>query len=484
MSNPADTTTVKVVDGQELVRYETVTLIQVLAAFEAWDQQPPEKRNAWLQDGRYSKAVKYNGKCYPLKPLIKLAINEEAYLVERTQTAFKELGFEIIAKSMCLAVVELGVQGYRSLVDVSLPLRPLTVMIGPNGSGKTALLELFQLLKEAAQEKLTNGLEKLGGLNGVLSKIPNGPDRLKVDLAVDIGLSNQEPLHYRFELAPRDVGYVIPLERLEWPLTSQTPEPYIKAHYEDVYYADPTTSGSVRPTWDYHHSELALAQVPRMYAGPEALRHGLSQTNFYSFLDVRRRSAIRLPQALIPATRPDPNGENLYAVLYNLRTSYPDSYAHIEEVLQSGFPGFAHLEFPVVGAGQVTMAWYEEALTAPLYPGELSEGSLRFLWLATILLSPANSPLMLIDEPEVSLHPELLKLLAELLQDAATRQQIIVATHSPDLIRWLQPAEIVVLDKEQGQTQFTWADSLDLAEWLKEYTLGELWLTGTLGGRP
>ncbi|MCK4315900.1 MAG: AAA family ATPase, partial [Anaerolineae bacterium] len=126
----------------------------------------------------------------------------------------------------------------------------------------------------------------------------------------------------------------------------------------------------------------------------------------------------------------------------------------------------------------------QKDVEGPLYPNQLSEGTLRFLWLTTVLLAPDPSPVTLIDEPEVSLHPELIKLLAGLLQDASARSQIIVATHSPDLVRWLQPQEVLVLDKIEGRTQFTWADTMDLEEWLKEYTLRDLWLMGTLGGRP
>jgi predicted ATPase len=221
-----------------------------------------------------------------------------------------------------------------------------------------------------------------------------------------------------------------------------------------------------------------------MYQEPEGLRGALSKTQFYSFLDVGYRSVVRLPQALTPTKRPGMNGENLYSALYNLRALQPDTYDRVEEVLRVAFPGFRRLEFPVVGAGHVTMTWYQSELTGPIYPGELSEGTLRFLWLATVLLTADPPPITLIDEPEVSLHPELLKLLAGLLQDASIRGQVIVATHSSDLIRWLRPDEIVILDKIDGQTQFTWADSMNLTEWLKEYTLSDLWLMGTLGGRP
>jgi predicted ATPase len=84
----------------------------------------------------------------------------------------------------------------------------------------------------------------------------------------------------------------------------------------------------------------------------------------------------------------------------------------------------------------------------------------------------------------VSLHPELIKLLSGLMREASTHTQLIVATHSDQLIRWLEPEEVVVVDKEENQAKFTWADKLNLSEWLKKYTLGDLWLMGEIGGRP
>ena len=387
-----------------------------------------------------------------------------------------------------MRIVNLSVQGYRSLVDVSVQLHPLNVLIGPNGSGKTSVLEVFQILKSAMQEGLTEALEKLGGTTAVLSRVPNGPDWLKLELAVDAESDkSQELMCYRFEVAPRGTGHVIPCEQLEWRWDPEADKPfrYIDAHYDRIRYVDPETAPRwVEPSWDYHASELALAQVPRMYKEPEALRSVLTKTSMFTFLDVGPRAVVRLSQPLTPTTRPGANGENLYSALYNLRAANHDVFQRLEEFLKLGFPGFKGLEFPVVGAGQVTMTWEQEDLSSPLYPGELSEGTLRFLWLATILLSPDPSPITLIDEPEISLHPELLKLLAALLQDAASRGQLIVATHSSDLVRWLQPDEVLVLDKVDGRTHFTWADTMDLTEWLKEYSLSELWLMGTLGGRP
>jgi predicted ATPase len=384
-----------------------------------------------------------------------------------------------------MRVTHLSVEGYRSLVDVSVPLRALNVMIGPNGCGKTSILEIIQLLRDAMQERLADSLEQRGGLNAVVSRVTNGSQRLRISLQVDAESPRSDaPLCYRFELSPRDIGYVVPHERLEWHFDPSIDRPfyYIDAHYDEVRYTNPEMTGFARPTWEYNSAELALAQVPRLYEEPEALRRALSSTRLFSYLDVGPRSVVRLPQGLTPAKTPGPNGESLFSALHNLRALHRTSiYARIEEVLGLAFPDFLGLEFPAVGAGQVTMTWYQAGLAGPLYPGELSEGTLRFLWLVTVLLAPDPSPITLIDEPEVSLHPKLLKLLANLLQDASTRGQLVVATHSADLVRWLEPQEVLVFEKTEGRTRCTWADSLDLGGWLKDFTLAELWQMGTLG---
>lgn len=190
-----------------------------------------------------------------------------------------------------------------------------------------------------------------------------------------------------------------------------------------------------------------------------------------------------MPQTLTPDRTLTPDGETLFSVLYNLREHSAENYTRILDALRLVFPGFQRLEFPIVGAGQVSMAWYQDHLVGPLYPNELSDGTLRFLWLATILLTPEPPPLVLIDEPESSLHPQMLHALAELMQDAALRTTVIVATHATELIRWLQPDQVLVLDKEDGGTRATWADQMDLDAWLREYTLSDLWLMGNLGGR-
>jgi len=384
---------------------------------------------------------------------------------------------------------QIQVKGYRALADVTFDLHPLTVMIGPNGCGKTSLLEIFQLLKETAQGRLGDAIAAVGGFNALLAHFSDIPSRMEVALQVDVASPlSPEPVSYHLALEPWAVGYRIAFENLERQTGINASEPYRYIETGNDAKRSVVAEGKIRPREIYPYGqESALVMLSRNDESGvfvDTLKNILS----LGPLEVSPRAPVRLPQALTPASQPGRNGEALFAALYNLRDSSAAraSYDRIDETLRLAFSDFDHLELPVVGAGQITLAWHQKNLTIPLYPNQLSEGTLRFLWLTTVLLSPEPPPLILIDEPEVSLHPELLKILAALLQDASARTQVMVATHSSDLIRWLQPDEVVVVDKVDGKAMFTWASdpSLNLGEWLKEYTLSDLWLMGNLGGRP
>jgi predicted ATPase len=185
-----------------------------------------------------------------------------------------------------------------------------------------------------------------------------------------------------------------------------------------------------------------------------------------------------------PATLPGRNGEELVSCLFYLRETERNRFEAIEDTLRAAFPRFDRLDFPPVAAGTLALAWRDTGFSKPFYMHQLSEGTLRFLWLATLLQSPGLTALTLLDEPEVSLHPELLSLLADMLREASSRTQLVVATHSDRLIRFLQPKEIVVMDAdEDGMSTLKWADDLDLGAWLQDYSLDELWSNGRLGAR-
>jgi len=286
-------------------------------------------------------------------------------------------------------------------------------------------------------------------------------------------------------LRPQGVAYFIREESLTQDRKPHVrPFVYIDSSGVDVTYYDPEKRKLMRPTWGHNPLETSLAQVPKMFQEPEDFRRRLASSTFYHVLNVDPRSPVRLPQSMGPATLPGKNGEDLVSCLFYLRETERNRFEAIEDSLRAAFSRFERLDFPPVAAGTLALAWRERGFSKPLYMHQLSEGTLRFLWLTTLLQSPGLTALTLLDEPEVSLHPELLSLLADQLREASKRTQIIVATHSDTLIRFLNPSEIVALDStDDGMTTLTRADELDLDEWMKDYSLDELWRNGRLGAR-
>jgi predicted ATPase len=249
-------------------------------------------------------------------------------------------------------------------------------------------------------------------------------------------------------------------------------------------YFDPRTKKLLRPTWECDPIESALSQASRMFPQSDDFRRRLASLTHYHVLDVGPRAPIRLPQQMREATLPGYDGEDLVSCLFTLRETRSEVFDAIEATLRSGFPAFERLSFPPVAAGVLAMTWKETTSRSPFYMHQLSEGTLRFLWLVTLLHSPSLPAVTMVDEPEVSLHPELLSLLADILREASQRSQIIVATHADRLIRFLTPAEVLTIDvNEGGAAVLQWAEGLDLDSWLDEYSLDEVWRMGRMGGR-
>jgi predicted ATPase len=376
------------------------------------------------------------------------------------------------------------VKGFRHLHDLDLPLGPLNVLIGANGVGKTSTLEVMRLLAASAEGKLQETISVAGGFGSLLTY-----DRPEMQLALSVPVENERPLEYELSLQPTNAGgYWLQQEHLSQARNKRNAKDpvfkFIDSAGNDIWYFNPATKNLERPNWEHKPFETSLAQVPKMFQEAERFRNALADSLFYHTLDVSPRAPVRLPQTAQPVSSPGRNGENLVSCLYSLRENARDRFDVVEDVLRVAFHGFERMDFPLVAAGTLGLAWRECSYSRPLYAHQLSEGTLRFLWLVTLLQSPELPTVMLIDEPEVSLHPEMLRLLVDLFREAANRTQLIVATHSDRLVRFLDTSELVVFDLDESLgTIATRASDLDLAAWLEEYTLDQLWGLGRLGGR-
>ena len=376
----------------------------------------------------------------------------------------------------------ISVRGFRRLQNIELEMRNLIVMIGANGAGKTSFLDVLSILAASASGNLQNLLQLKGGLNEILTR--GKVQELEIEISMQVP-DKQTPLNYSLTLSPKGLSYEVRDESLTQQRNPNRPEPfkYIESQGLDIkYFQD--GSGLVRPNWEHNPLETSLSQVPKMYREPENLRKSLASCTYYGALDVSEKSPIRLPQAMRPAKLPGASGENLVSCLYDLRETDRDRFEMVENIISAAFPDFERLNFPPVAAGTMSMTWTDRNFSQPFYVHELSEGTLRFLWLVALLQSQTLTTVTLLDEPEVSLHPELLRHLVYLMREASKHTQLIVATHSDRLIRFLKPSEVLVCDLEEGEAKMTWGDTFNLDKWLEDYSLDQLWAMNIMGGRP
>ena len=378
-------------------------------------------------------------------------------------------------------VKKLQISGFRRLHNIEIEMRPLMVLIGANGVGKSSMLDALSLLSASAAGNLNKTLNDFGGIQETCTY----GHAKSIEFMAEMECPGYKPLEYSIQIEAKGQGYTIAREELsQWKDEHGDSFKHIDSRATDIKYFEIENRHLVRPDWEHNPLESSLSQVPKMYRQPEELRRTLGSVTKYHVLDVGPRAPVKLPQQMKPATSPGPNGEDLVPFLYNLRELDRDRYDAIEDALRAAFPGFEGLSFPSVATGMLSLTWKDKHFRDPIYAHQLSEGTLRFLWLVSLLQSPDLSTITMIDEPEVSLHPELLNLLANLLREASQRTQIIVATHSDRLIRFLEPKEVVAMDiGDDGCAMMQWADQMDIDHWLSEYSLDEVWRMGRMGGR-
>jgi len=223
------------------------------------------------------------------------------------------------------------VKGFRRLADVDLPLRPLCVLIGANGSGKTSLLDVFSLLAASAAGNLKTTLSDMHGMAA----------NITIDRArqMSMNVPDYKPLVYELSLAPSAVAYEIAEETLSQDRGHPSPFKHFQSSHAEIRYYEPS-SGLIRPTWQHNPLETSLAQVPKLFPEPEDFRQRLGSSTHYHVLNVDPRSPVRLPQPLQPATLPGANGEDLVSCLFYLRETDRDRFDAVEDTLRAGFRGF------------------------------------------------------------------------------------------------------------------------------------------------
>lgn len=361
------------------------------------------------------------------------------------------------------AINTLSLRGFKSIKAIeNLELRNLNVLIGANGAGKSNFVEFFRMLRAMADEGFQNYVLESGGSDGFLFLGPKATQ--EIAFRVDFG-SNW----YQALLQPTASGSLI--------INSET------TGYGDH---SSTVSGRTESEIKFRKDEKS-----RHYANSWGVGHyiyeSISSWTVYHFHDTSALAAMRRDQPLRDTERFRHDASNIAAFLLSLREEETGSYELIRDTVKLIAPFFDDfLLRPQKKGGneQVRLEWQQKGSDFPFQPSQLSDGTIRFICLATALLQPDLPATIVIDEPELGLHPYAISMLADLIKSASERTQVIISTQSPTLLDYFTPEQIIVVGRHQGESTFERLDQHDLNTWLEDFSVGELWQKNVVRGGP
>ncbi|SPE35960.1 putative ATPase [Candidatus Sulfopaludibacter sp. SbA6] len=367
---------------------------------------------------------------------------------------------------MSETIKKLTIEGFKSIRKLeNFELRPLNILIGANGAGKSNFVGFFRLLRELVEQRLQLAVQTMeGGADRCLYMGPKITRRFTAKLY--FGQNG-----YQFALDPTPDNRLVFAEETTAPVGDWHWDGDID-HFLGFGYAESILKGI---------KDISRSEAPRY------VYEGISSWTVYHFHDTSLTAGVRRQRPINDNEALRPDAENLAAFLYRIRQTSPGSYSRIRDVVGLAAPFFDDFKLrPVPGTPDlIELEWLQKDSDYPFRAHQLSDGTLRFICLATALLQPVRPPTMLFDEPELGLHPYALTLLGNLITRAAEEgTQLIVSTQSAPLLNEFVPEDVIVVERHQGESVFRRLDSSDLSEWLREYTLGALWQKNVLGGGP
>lgn len=358
------------------------------------------------------------------------------------------------------------VRGFKSIASVDrLALGPINLIIGPNGSGKSNFIGVFSFLHEIREGRLNDYIRKAGGAEQLLHFGSKTTKEIKVQISFQKEVNRYELI---LKLTEDDSLY-----------------PGIEmVSFWDKAYPRPINH-TLRPRENGLEAGISDPNVGRIGGW---VRHRLGKWRLYHVHDTSATSPMRKTAKLDDNDFLRPDGSNLSAFLYLLMMKHPNEYRLIRRTIQRVAPFFDDflLKPDPLNEETIRLSWKHKNSDQYFGASSLSDGTLRFIALAVLFLQPEpfRPSVILVDEPELGLHPHAIELLAALVRQAAQQTQVILSTQSSLLLDHFQPEDVLVTERVSGRTEFLRLDSSRLASWLEEYSLGQLWEKNELGGRP
>ncbi len=369
------------------------------------------------------------------------------------------------------AISQLTIKGFKSIRCLeNFELRDLNILIGPNGAGKSNFIQFFELLRAVAKGQFQLYVGREGGADRVLflglkmttelsGSIAAGAPAMCWDFKTFASKTN-DLLFYEEDVRGGQRGL-----HSKW--------------------AKQLDRGLSESTLFSKRSDIETEEYIRNIK--ETIQPLMESWVAYHFHDTSDFAAVKRPCTIRDYEYLRPDGSNLAAFLLFLKKKHEKQYQRIRETIQLAAPFFDEfrlLEEEFKDDKQVLLEWRQKGSDYHFLPSQISDGTLRFICLATALLQPSPPSTILLDEPELGLHPNALGLLAEMIQAASLKTQVIVATQSASLISRFRPEDIVVVERKNEESVFRRLPLEKLKEWIGDYSLGELWEMNLLEGRP
>lgn len=361
----------------------------------------------------------------------------------------------------------LEIRGFKSIPfqhPMQLHFGDINILLGANGAGKSNLISFFKMLGYMMNGQLQRFVAEAG--------------------------TNQKFLYYGSKRTPElsatlTFGTNDLKDEYHFSLTAALPDRLIVSS-EEIIKKCASTNYYLSTKLPSNYSESSLNRntdslTERLYAL-------LKSCKVYQFSDSSTSSPMRLPSEVESAHYLQSDGGNLASFLYFLKNNYPASYDRITEYVREVVPQFRDFYLEPAG-GYISLKWMDDSPNDYILSADqFSDGSIRFIALATLLLQPEETMpfVIIIDEPELGLHPYAIDQLNEMIKDASHHAQVIVATQSTAIIDGFSANDITVIERDKD-IQGTVARRLneqEYREWLDEYSLSELWNKNVIGGRP
>lgn len=352
------------------------------------------------------------------------------------------------------------IAGYKSIALCELDLRPLNVLVGPNGAGKSNFVSALGLLGSIMNQTLQLTVARAGGASTLLHGGPKVTEHLSVHVYFG---SNQ----YEVSLVPGAADDLI-FER------------------EICYFQGPRHDRPYNVFVGSGYRESNISQVAQTEQIAEYCLEAMTSWKVFHFHDTSPQAGAKQKQQVGDNHALRPDASNLAPFLFALRESHPDHYRRIVDSIRLVAPFFQDFKLAPdrINPEVIRLEWRQVGSDSYFSGHALSDGTLRFICLSVLLLQPEPPSVIVIDEPELGLHPFAITQLADMFRAVSLQRQLIVSTQSVTLLNQVDAEDVVVAEQREGSSRFERLDLDSLQQWLSEYSVGELWEKNLIGGRP